>query len=110
MKYLEKSDVRLMGAVMVAAWDWLMTDVKEHHQTFFESGFDYEAIKNNKLPIKIINSTNDPWIDFEKSKMLASKISADFIAVSNAGHFMEADGYKEFPLLLQVIEENFNYG
>jgi uncharacterized protein len=104
MKYLERPEAKIKKVVMVAAWDWLMEDVKTFHQTFFEDGFDYKAIKGKGTPIVIINSTTDPWIDFEKSKKLAKKIKAKFIAVENAGHFMARDGYKEFPLLLKVIE------
>lgn len=104
MKYLERPETKINSVIMVAAWDWLMEDVKEFHQTFFENGFDYDAIKKKRIPITIINSTTDPWIDFEKSKQFANKIEAQFIAVENAGHFMARDGYTEFPLLLNVIE------
>ena len=37
MKYLENSENKAKGAVMVAAWDWLMEDVKEFHQTFLKA-------------------------------------------------------------------------
>ena len=105
LKYLEKPDIKIKGAVMIAAWDWLMEDVKEFHQTFFESGFDYGEIKNKNIPLVIVNSTTDPWIDFERSKKLAKKINAKFISIEKAGHFMEKDGYKEFPRLIEIIEE-----
>ena len=105
LKYLERPEVTMKGAVMVAAWDWLMEDVKEFHQTFFETGFDYEAIKKKNVPLVIVNSTTDPWIDFEKSKKMADKLSATFIGIENAGHFMEKDGYTEFPRLVEIIEE-----
>jgi len=42
LKYLEKTKTKIKGVVMVAAWDWLMDDVKEEHKTFFENGFDYK--------------------------------------------------------------------
>lgn len=104
MKYLEKNVVKIKGAVMVAAWDWLLEDVREFHLPFFETGFDYEKIKSRKIPLLIINSKTDPWIDFRKSEKLGKKLNAKFIPVENAGHFMERDGYKQFPILLEVIE------
>ncbi len=107
LKYLEKPKTKVKGAVMVAAWDWLMEDVKEFHQTFFETGFDYEAIKKKNLPFIIINSTTDPWIDIEQSKKMTEKFNAKFVTIENAGHFMERDGYKEFPQLVKIIEEEF---
>ena len=60
LKYLEKPESKIKGAVMVAAWDWLMEDVKEFHQTFFETGFDYEKIKQKNIPLVIVNSITDP--------------------------------------------------
>ena len=103
LKYLEKPKTKIKSAIMVAAWDWLMEDVKEFHQTFFETGFDYAAIKHKNIPLTIVNSTTDPWVDFEKSKLLAGKLNAEFIAVENAGHFMAKDGYQQFPELLKLI-------
>ena len=82
-----------------------MEDVKEFHETFFETGFDYDAIKKKGIPLMIVNSTTDPWIDFERSKGLAEKLNAEFVPVENAGHFMARDGYKEFPLLVDLIEK-----
>ena len=64
-----------------------------------------EQIKNKNIPLVIVNSTTDPWIDFERSKKLAKKINAKFISIEKAGHFMEKDGYKEFPRLIEIIEE-----
>lgn len=107
LRFLEKPDITIKGAVMVAAWDWLMETVKEFHQTFFGTGFDYDSIKKKHLPLTIINSTNDPWIDFARSKKLAQKIEAEFITVENAGHFMARDGYSQFPLLVETITKEF---
>lgn len=104
MKFLERTETKARKAILVAAWNWLMEDVKEFHQTFFENGFAYEEIKRKLIPITIVNSTNDPWIDFEKSKGLADKLDAKLIPVENAGHFMARDGYSEFPLLVKLIE------
>lgn len=107
MKYLEKADTEILGAILVAAWDWLMEDVKDEHKTFFENGFNYKTIKSKNVKKFIINSTNDPWIDIDRSRPLADKIGANFISIKNAGHFMARDGYADFPQLLEVIKNEF---
>lgn len=107
LKYIEKPNTKIKGAVMIAAWDWLDEDVKEFHQTFFETGFNYSFIKSKNIPIIMVNSTTDPYIDFNRSKKMAEKLDAKFIAIENAGHFMEEDGYKEFPQLVEIIEKEF---
>jgi uncharacterized protein len=104
MKYLEKKENEASGAILVAAWDWLMEDVKEFHETFFDKGFNFEAIKEKKLPLVVMNSVTDPYIDFGRSQQLANKLDARFVGVENAGHFTIEDGYTEFPELLDVIK------
>lgn len=101
MKYLEDHTVR--AVVMVAAWDYLLADLVKEHGTFFEGGFDYEKIKSRKIPITIMQSTNDPYLDFEKAKILAEKIGATFVPFENAGHFCTRDGYGTFPRLFSII-------
>ncbi len=107
LRYLERPDSRAKGAVLVAVWDWLIEDLREYHQTFFEKDFDYDLIKSKKLPIIIVNSSNDPYIDFKRSKNLPHKLNAKFIAVENAGHFNTKSGYIKFPQLLDLIKTDF---
>jgi predicted alpha/beta hydrolase family esterase len=91
----------------VAAWNWLMTDLKEFHQTFFETEFIYDTIKSKKISIIIVNSTDDPYIDFKKSKDLSHKLDSKFIGIENAGHFNTKAGYTQFPRLVEIIKEEF---
>lgn len=108
MRYLAEDNSKAKGAVMVAAWNWLVVDLKEYHQTFFETNFDYESIKKKKLPIIIVNSTNDPYIDFERSKNLATKLGSKFISIKDAGHFNKSAGYTKFPKLVEIITQEFS--
>jgi predicted alpha/beta hydrolase family esterase len=105
LRYLEKPETKAKGAVLVAAWNWLMSDLKEFHQTFFETEFKYDAIKSKKIPIIIVNSTDDPYIDFKKSKDLSHKLDSKFIGIDNAGHFNTKAGYTQFPRLVEIIKE-----
>lgn len=104
LKYMEKAEAKLKSAYLVAAWDYLLPSLKDEHLSFFENGFDYEAIKS-KAPITILQSTNDPYLDFDKAKELASKVNATFIPIENAGHFQTKSGYSKFPRLLDLILE-----
>ena len=104
LKYMERDDATLKAAYLVAAWDYLLPALKKEHITFFKEGFDYEAI-NNKASITILQSTNDPYLDFEKGRELVEKINAIFMPFENAGHFQTKGGYKEFPELLALIRQ-----
>lgn len=107
LKYLEKPETMIRGAVMVAAWNWLIEAAREFHITFYDKDFDYEAIRAKNTQLVMVNSTNDPWIDFERSKKMAEQLNSKFIGVENAAHFMERDGYKEFPQLVKIVAEEF---
>ncbi|MFC1653487.1 RBBP9/YdeN family alpha/beta hydrolase [Patescibacteria group bacterium] len=106
LKYMERPDSKLKSAYLVAAWDYLLPALKKEHISFFKGGFDYEAI-NNKAPITILQSTDDPYLDFDKGRELAEKVNATFTPFENSGHFQTKDGYGEFPDLLEmIIKEN----
>jgi predicted alpha/beta hydrolase family esterase len=105
LKYIERDNAKLKSTYLVAAWDYLIPALKKEHSTFFKYGFNYEAIKN-KAPITILQSTDDPYLDFEKGKELAEKINATFISFENAGHFQTKSGYETFPALLKMIVED----
>ena len=105
LKYMEREHALLHGAFLVAAWDYQLPDLLEEHGTFFKSGFNYQAIKKKNVPITIFQSTNDPYLDYDKAVQLASKIGATLIKVENAGHFGEKSGYKQFPDLLQLMNQ-----
>jgi uncharacterized protein len=104
LKYMEGEGSSLKSAYLVAAWDYLLPALEKEHASFFKEGFDYEAI-NNKAPISILQSTDDPYLDFQKGRELAEKINATFIPFENAGHFQTKSGYGKFPELLKLIEE-----
>ena len=106
MKYMEREDAKLKSAYMVAAWDYLLPALANEHESFFVEGFAYEEIKG-KAPITILQSTNDPYLDFDRGNELAEKIDAKFMPFEDAGHFQTKSGYGEFPKLLEIIlEEN----
>lgn len=102
MKYLEKEEAQPKSVYLVAAWDYLLTGLEKEHGSFFENGFDYDVIKK-KSPITILQSTNDPYLDLDKGKELATKLAATFLPFENAGHFQTKSGYREFPKLLELI-------
>lgn len=105
LKYMEHENIKLKGVFLVAVWDYQLPDLLEEHGTFFKDGFNYQAIKENNISITIFQSTDDPYLDFDKGRQLAEKVGATFIGVENAGHFGEKSGYKKFPDLLKLVEK-----
>ncbi|MBD3210458.1 hypothetical protein GF318_03690 [Candidatus Micrarchaeota archaeon] len=72
---------------------------------FVDKDFDWEKIRNSANRFIVINSDNDPFIELEEGKRLASLLGADFVVEPGGGHLNEGSGYTEYPRLLQLIKE-----
>jgi len=52
----------------------------------------------------VITSRNDEIVPWAYSRDLASEIDAPLFNLKTGGHFLDRDGYTEFPFLLKIIE------
>ena len=43
-----------------------------------------------------------------RNALMKTAIETKFIAVANAGHFIDRDGYREFPKLLEIINDEIS--
>lgn len=77
---------------------------------FFTTPFDFEKIRHNAKKFILIFSDADPHIKPETGPYFQQKLgpTAELFMLSNAGHFMDSDGYREFPLLLELIRKSVN--
>lgn len=50
-------------------------------------------------------STNDVLVDPDLTQQLADALSATPITIHDAGHFLESDGYTEFPQLEERLTQ-----
>ncbi len=75
---------------------------------FFTTPFNFEKIRRNAKKIILIFSDSDPHIKPETGPYFQQQLgaTAELFMLSNAGHFMDSDGYKEFPLLYDLIKKN----
>ena len=72
--------------------------------SFWQKEFDWRKIKANAGHFFVFHSDNDPYIELGQAEELAEKLGVELILVKGAGHFNEAAGYTEFPLLLEKIK------
>lgn len=57
------------------------------------------AVKPHIAHAEVFVSTNDVLVDPSLTQQLADALSAAPITIHGAGHFLESDGYTEFPQL-----------
>jgi predicted alpha/beta hydrolase family esterase len=76
----------------------------ERDSSFSGFSFDWEAIVKKARHFEVFQSDNDPYVSLGNGEALAKRLKVKLTFVSKAGHFNEAAGYTEFPLLLQKIK------
>ena len=106
--YLEslKEDEKIGGIVLAAGFSQSI-GIPEI-ENFFETGIEYEKIKNSVEKIVIINSDNDPYVPLEQGKIMEEKLGGKLVVLHNAFHINEGNGYFEFPVGLEKLKIIFN--
>ena len=72
---------------------------------FSDRLFNWNHINQHCQSFNIIHSDNDPYVPLNKAEELATLLGKKPIIIQNAGHFQEQKGYKQFPYLLELIQE-----
>lgn len=92
-------------AVFVASWGEDDGVLEPELANFFPKPFDFSKIKSSAEEFVSISGTNDPYIGKKFSENLVNDLGIKPIWVENGGHLNEEFGFKEFPLLLEVIKK-----
>lgn len=110
LRYLEKQNQFIGGAVFVAGWFDLEgleeegEKVVEVARPWIETKLNLEKVRSVLPKATLIISGNDPYRALEKNRARFEELNAKIVQVENAGHFCKEDGYKEFPLLLEELK------
>lgn len=106
LSILNNIDVKIKGVVQVAGFCENLTEVDK--DLILQKKYNWKKMKKNVENIFFINSDNDPWgcNDIQGRKMF-DKLGGNLIIRHGEGHMgpdMFNQPYKEFPLLLKIIE------
>jgi len=106
LRYLEslKDDKIVGGAVLVSGFAENVPVGIGELDNFFETPLDYDKIKGSAKHFIVINSDDDPYVPLENGKILQDNLDAEFTMITEGGHLMARDGFREFPFLLEQIE------
>jgi uncharacterized protein len=111
LRYLESitSNERIGGYILVSGFNGSLPNLRQL-DSFQRIGIDYERlvqITGNRVVIAALDDASVPHAFTEK---LAKSLDANFISVERGGHFLDSDGFTEFPLLLNEFENFINTG
>ncbi len=109
LRYLETLDehTKVGKIILVAGWLTLTGLETEEERTiakpWLEDKISLESAKEHTGQIIAIFSDNDPYVPLENAIIFEKELNAEIIIENNMGHFTEADGTKELPVILEKI-------
>lgn len=107
LSILENINVRVHKAILVSGYARPKGDNKDP-EAILQSQYNWKKIKKNIDELIFINSDNDPWgCDDKEGRYMFDNLGGTLIIRHGEGH-MGSDSfkqpYKEFPLLVKLIE------
>lgn len=106
MRFTEKN--KIFGSVLVGAYYTDLDIENEKLSGYFDSDWDWQAIKNNQNWIVQFASTDDPWIPIEEPRFVHSKLSTEYYESTDKGHFT-CDDSQNFPELVHAIKQKLKF-
>lgn len=105
LRYLEKQNTKVGGAVFVAGWFDLenIDDEKEIARPWLETPIDLEKVKQVLPKSVLIISDNDPYGAFEENKNKFAELGAEIVVMPNSGHLTAEDGFDKLPEVLEGL-------
>ncbi len=103
LRYFETlpSDARAGGAVLVSGFCEPVRALPELDE--FIKPIDMDKIKAVVAGRAVVSARNDHIVPFRYSEALAAEMDAALAAPDTGGHFLDREGYREFPQLLALV-------
>lgn len=107
LRNLKQIEQKIKASFLIAGFITFLNDpvFDKLNRTFLDKEFNWGKIKQNCGKFYIFQSSNDPYVPFEKAIELKEKLNTEITVVENAGHFNKEAGYTKFELLLNKINE-----
>lgn len=99
MRLAERHAYKTM--ILVGGWDF--NDLTAGIESFWSKPLNHKKIIQNTSIRYVIHSDNDPYVTKLIAGDMAGRLKAEFVFITKGGHFMDSDGYKQFPKLLKLI-------
>jgi serine hydrolase len=95
---------RILGSALIGAYYTDLGVLNEKLSGYFDTPWNWEAIKHNQKWIIQFAGANDPWIPINEAHVIRDRLQTDYYESPDQGHF-GGDYFKEtFPELLQAIK------
>ena len=106
LSILEQLNIKVRRIILVAGFISPLAPTETN--PILKTSYNWEKIKNNTKSTVIINSDNDPWgCNDHAGREIFDKIGGTQIILKGQGHMGSSSfnqPYREFPLLLDLVE------
>lgn len=102
MRYAQ--DHRLLGSVLVGACYTDTGDPNERISGYYETPWNWDAIKQNQQWIIQFASPDDPYIPIAEARHIQKHLGAKYFELANRGHFQQ----NNFPELVKALKKQLN--
>ncbi|ELX8380530.1 RBBP9/YdeN family alpha/beta hydrolase [Providencia vermicola] len=103
LRFLAEQRQRVGGYIFVSGFtdeQKTLPELKPHTEFIF----DYPYLKSLADYRVSVISNNDQIVSPQSSRTLADNLETEVITVENAGHFLDREGFCEFPLILALLK------
>jgi predicted alpha/beta hydrolase family esterase len=102
LKYVETH--KIGGSVLVGVYYTDLGYEDERNSGYFDTPWNWDAIKANQPWTAIFASEDDPYISIEEPRYIAEQLSSEYYELQREGHFGGHNQPKrEFPELLDLL-------
>ncbi|MBI2635923.1 serine hydrolase family protein [Candidatus Peregrinibacteria bacterium] len=84
-------------------WEVMGNEFDPLMKGFTEAPYDWNVIRKYCDRFTVLHGGDDPYIRHEKSAALAVHLGIDLVEIPRGGHLNTAAGYRQFPLLRDLI-------
>lgn len=102
MRFAEQN--RLLGSVLVGAYYTDLGYEKEKLSGYFDTPWNWNAIKKNQNWIIQFASTDDPWIPIVEPRFVRDQLHTEYHEYQDQGHFGGDYNKLTFPEILIAIQ------
>lgn len=102
MRYAENNQI--LGSILVSPYYTDLGDELEKQSGYYDTPWQWNAIKSNQTKIALINGDDDPFIPQDEFEFISTQLNPTHIKVHNGKHFIERT---EFPELLEYIKQTY---
>ena len=101
MRYAEENP--LYGSVLVGTYHTHLEIENEKASGYFDTPWNWEAIRANQKWILQFASADDPWIPIEEARAVHENLKTEYYEYTDQGHFGGDYDKKEFPELIHAL-------